>query len=169
VRGTPDERFWAKVEKTSTCWNWTGGTVKGGYGWFHDGDKNVQAHRYSWERKKGPIPNGLWVLHKCDNTRCVRPGHLYLGTGKHNADDRSRRKRHFKHRQPERFREHISAIRYRDGHPGEHNGMAKLNWSLVREIRARTSETRRSLAREYGVSVQAVCNLMNGKTWKEAA
>ena len=73
----PEERFWEKVEKTETCWLWTAAKYPGGYGVFGIHPKVMKAaHRFSWELANGPIPEGLWVLHKCDVRHCVRPDHL---------------------------------------------------------------------------------------------
>jgi len=101
-------RFWAKVHKTDGCWLWIGwnnGSTndpnrKWPYGQMKirvDGVwKNQPAHRICWELHYGKIPDGLCVLHKCDNTLCVRPNHLFLGTLKQNTDDmRSKRRDKF--------------------------------------------------------------------------
>lgn len=88
-----EERFWSMVEKTDYCWNWTG-TVKGGkwpYGGIRvkidDKWRHQIAHRVSWTLHFGPIPADALVLHRCDNPRCVRPDHLFLGTPQTNMDD----------------------------------------------------------------------------------
>lgn len=78
---TPEQRFWSRVDKTDTCWNWIGGGVRttDGYGRFQaeTGDPcKVQAHRWSYERLVGPIPNGMQLDHLCRNRACVNPDHL---------------------------------------------------------------------------------------------
>tara|TARA_Y100000310_G_scaffold14352_1_gene14541 strand:- start:175 stop:714 length:540 start_codon:yes stop_codon:yes gene_type:complete len=99
MRGTLEERFWAKVKKGPGCWLWTGATRPGGYGnlfTFRDkGRRNhfTSAHRASWEIHYGPIPDGLLVCHRCDNPPCVKPEHLFLGTNKDNQRDRRQKGR----------------------------------------------------------------------------
>lgn len=83
-------RFWEKVQKQpgEGCWEWTGGLRDDGYGAMKvPGSQEVaRAHVYSWELHNGPT-NGLWVLHNCDNRRCIRPDHLFLGTHQDNMTD----------------------------------------------------------------------------------
>jgi hypothetical protein len=81
-------RFWAKVEKTETCWLWTGHTSKsggrygkGGYGQY----RSRMAHRLAWELIRGPIPEGLVLDHLCEVTRCVNPDHLEPVTTQENT------------------------------------------------------------------------------------
>ena len=82
------DRFWAKVTKSETCWLWTAATTKAGYGYLMNNERRVTtAHRLSWELHFGPIPDGLFVCHHCDNPPCVRPTHLFLGTVRDNAID----------------------------------------------------------------------------------
>ena len=83
-----EERFWAKVEKTETCWNWTGSKPRG-YGHFWNGVKAIKAHRYSYELIHGPIAPGLILDHQCHNTVCVNPSHLNPVTIQQNAENRS--------------------------------------------------------------------------------
>lgn len=95
-------RFWEKVEKTETCWTWTGTIHKHGYGRFYDfGNHPVNAHRWVWESINGKIPNGMQIDHICHNPeecsggyeckhrRCVNPAHLKLVTAQENLRRRS--------------------------------------------------------------------------------
>ena len=90
-RRSPADRYWAKVDKTGSCWLWTGSLNSSGYGLF--GAKATRpvklalAHRYGWELCRGPIPDGMLVLHSCDTPACVRPDHLSLGTNRDNMRD----------------------------------------------------------------------------------
>ena len=72
------ERFWAKVQKTETCWLWTGAWAsRWGHGKFmDDGHRNVKAHRWAYEALVGPIPEGLTLDHLCRNPPCVNPAHM---------------------------------------------------------------------------------------------
>lgn len=90
-RGIPvaplDERFWRKVEKTDTCWNWTGGVVTG-YGQLlkHIWGEGL-AHRWSYKNYVGELSCDEVVRHKCDNRLCVNPDHLEKGAAVDNVRD----------------------------------------------------------------------------------
>ena len=82
-----------KVDRKTGCWLWMRALKGCGYGhkWY-DG-KYQSAHRISWSIHRGPVPEGLFVLHKCDVMRCVNPAHLFLGTHQDNMDDQRRKGR----------------------------------------------------------------------------
>lgn len=106
---TPEERFWAQVEQTQTCWLWTGHLVSG-YGRFWLNGNSLQAHRYSYELLVGPIPDGLHLDHVvdrgCTHTNCVNPAHLEPVTPGENT---------------RRQRRHTQRTHCVNGHPYENN------------------------------------------------
>ena len=81
-------RFEAKYVKVSSgCWEWIAGRTEDGYGYFRDGKRGVRAHRFSYELYIGKIPDGMLVLHRCNNRKCVNPEHIYIGTQAENIRD----------------------------------------------------------------------------------
>lgn len=100
-RRIPDDQivthFWTKVNKAGPvpqhrpdlgpCWVWTASCKENGYGQFYINRRPVYAHRFSYLIAHGVIPDGLRVLHRCDNPPCVRPSHLFVGTARDNMDD----------------------------------------------------------------------------------
>lgn len=87
-----EERFWAKVNKTESCWLWTASRTRDGYGQFQIGkSKMVRAHRFCYEMLVGPVPKGLMLDHRTTCLRrCVNPSHLRLVTNKQNGENRRR-------------------------------------------------------------------------------
>lgn len=84
------ERFWSKVTKTEDCWKWNGAKHPFGYGMLQKQNsyEKTTASRISWEIHNGEIPDGLFVLHKCDNPECTNPDHLFLGDNGDNMRDK---------------------------------------------------------------------------------
>lgn len=156
---TAKERFWKFVIRVGSCWEWAGGVQRGGYGHFmyHIGRaavRQVGSHRFSWEMLYGPIPEGLHVCHTCDNPRCVRPSHLWLGTDKTNAEDKMRK-----------GRGNLESRRWI--HPRRRYANLKLDWAKAETIRARrlAGESPFTLASEFGVSYATILLVMKGKRW----
>lgn len=94
-------RFMTRVHKTRSCWIWEGYSKNGRYGSIQINNKVMQAHRASYELFVGPIPDGLVVMHKCDNTKCVKPKHLKVGTLSDNTLDCLKKGRF---RKPKRYK-----------------------------------------------------------------
>ena len=89
-----EERFFEKVNKTDSCWLWTGALSSSGYGSFGVAGKATAAHRYSYQIHNGEIPEGLIICHTCDTPSCVNPDHLWLGTYSDNMKDMVAKDRH---------------------------------------------------------------------------
>ena len=130
------------------CWQWSGRLSPSGYGRFMTQGKGVTASRYFYEILVGPIPEGLFVCHKCDNRACVNPEHLFLGTQKDNIQDCIKKGRH----RPTR---------------GVDRPAAKLTEDDVRKIRAiyRKGEGP-YLAWQFGVSRGVITNIVARKAWR---
>jgi hypothetical protein len=99
-------RVWAKVDRDGPipphrpdldhCWTYTGHTNAAGYGWVNRGERGKQAmlaHRFTYEEAYGPIPQGLFVCHHCDNPPCLRPSHLFVASQAENMADMARKGR----------------------------------------------------------------------------
>jgi hypothetical protein len=163
---TPEiiDRFWSKVDKSGTCWLWTGGILKTGYGQFSiTKPSTARAHRFAYEITYGSIPNGLFVCHKCDNRRCVNPAHLWLGTALDNSADMKQKGRH---RSPP-----TACLSRGNGFlsTGEYRGLRKLTTNQVIEIRRRHTDEnipRCQLASEYGVAQSTIRDIILRKKWK---
>jgi hypothetical protein len=83
-RRTIEARFWEKVDKTDTCWLWTGSSDRLGYGRFSTWPSVTLAHRFAYELLAGPIPDGLVIDHLCRTPSCVNPDHLEPVTQREN-------------------------------------------------------------------------------------
>jgi len=90
------DRFWEKVNKTESCWLWTGGKSTQGYGVFRYHGPYIYSHRFSYLLKDKEYDQSLCVLHSCDKPSCVNPDHLFLGTQKENMQDKLNKNRQAK-------------------------------------------------------------------------
>ena len=90
---TDKEIFWNSVNKTNSCWLWTGPISTNGYGLFCFNSKITRAHRFSFTISKGEIPKDKIICHKCDIPLCVNPDHLWLGTHADNTADKMKKGR----------------------------------------------------------------------------
>lgn len=157
-------RFWEKVHQIPfhSCWEWGGYREPDGYGQIIMGSRRrgrkQLAHRIAFALANGPIPADSLVCHRCDNRGCVRPEHLFLGTPQDNISDFVSKGRHLRLRsEPVAPRERMASG----------NGMRRLTWAQVREIRARyqRGETQREIASLYGISRQHVQRIVRLKVW----
>jgi len=121
------------------CIPWWGARSIKNYGTLKRNGKQLKAHRFIWEQCFGPIPDGICVLHHCDNPPCVNPAHLFLGTKGDNNRDAAAKKRS--------------------------RGKARLTVEQVRDIRT-SGETQQVLADRYGISQPSVSYIQLGKSYK---
>ncbi len=146
-----EQRFLRFVDKTDTCWLWTGYINQHGYGLFHPVDYTTtrSSHRVAYELWNEPIPIGLCVRHKCDVRNCVNPTHLELGTHKDNVKDMYDRNR----------QANINGTR---------NPNAKLTDDDVREIRILYGFrfAQKELGKMYNVSQSLITSIVNFKSWQ---
>lgn len=149
---TLEQRFWEKVDKRGNdeCWPWLGNAKKTqGYGEIKVNGKVKMAHRICYELEHGVIPDGLVIMHKCDNPGCCNPAHLVLGTVNDNNQDKKQKGR-------------AASM------PGEGNPFAKLTEDKVREIRKIREDTGlpfRKIARQFGISQKQVINIVKRRQW----
>lgn len=139
------ERFMKSVNKTDSCWLWTGSTGKAGYGILSQRDKDLwgtrTTHRWSYMYHKGKITNNQMVRHTCDIKNCVNPAHLILGYSVDNVHDMLERNpngcnRHFQRDDILKIREDYKTKSYSE------------------------------LALEWGVGKSTICNIITGKYYK---
>jgi hypothetical protein len=162
------ELFDARVRVVeSGCHEWAGYVMKNGYGTLCVGKKAAKesgshkstlflAHRLAWELANGPVPDGMMVLHRCDNRKCCNPEHLFLGTAKDNYDDMVTKGRRV-----------IDSGGGRKYAKGEGHTRAKLSTSDVLAIRSEANEggNWEELAVRYGVTRANIRAIVIGLSW----
>ena len=152
-----EERFWTKVDKENSdifydgirCWEWTEGLSPYGYGMYRRNGHNIFAHRYSYLLKFGEFDTKLYVLHHCDNRKCVNPSHLFLGTQLDNMRDMAKKERG------------VIPV-------GENHGNSKLTEKNVIKIYKMYDSgnyTQREIAKALGVDFRTINYVVNGKSW----
>lgn len=132
------------------CILWTAGKTRQGYGKTTYQYRTLVAHRAAWENIYGRIPNGLLLLHKCDNPACINIDHLFLGTQQDNMNDMRRKGR----------QNYFS----REKHPQAK--LTSVDVDLIRDMRRRTGYTYKVIAREFNVSKDHVGAICRGVYWK---
>jgi len=138
-----------KPGSANECWEWQGSIHHTGYGIMKFDGKHKYAHQWAYIEQHGEIPDGLQVLHSCDNRRCVNPNHLRAGTHQDNMDDKVERDR---------------CARLL----GELGPSRKITESEAVEIIQRyatESISSAALGKDYGISPSQVQNIVNGKRW----
>lgn len=145
------ERFREKTKPLeSGCIEWQGARDKDGYGLFWFNDRLVGAHKWAWEREKGPVPEGYQVCHDCDYPACVNTDHMFTGTAKDNAEDREKKGRG-------------------NQATGENHGSAVLTRPIVDAIRREYQPGvvgYMRLGKKYGVNPGTVRHIVKFEIWK---
>ena len=129
------------VVKRDGCWDWNGSTQKG-YGAFLFMRRGIRAHRVSWVLFNGVIPEGMHVLHSCDNKICSNPEHLFLGSHADNMKDMRSK--------------------------GLHKQYSKLTRDQAKEIKMLLSQGEKieNISQKYKISVPTVYDIKDGRTWR---
>jgi hypothetical protein len=163
-----EQRLWERVDKgaETDCWEWLGPKHRKGYGIIGKGGRSggmKLTHRVAWEITHGePVPDGLFVMHTCDNPPCCNPNHLEVGTHAQNmahmreAGRSSIGERHYMVQHPEWIRR------------GVEQSSTKLTEDDVRRIRAKYAAkeaTQTTLAAEFGVGSSTISLIVNRKRW----
>lgn len=139
-----------RIAPDTGCWEWIGSKF-GGYGmvWIEEG-RNIGAHRFSWEAFKGPIPEGMFVCHHCDNRKCVNPNHLFLGTHADNMADMDKKNRR-------------GTLR---GNACPWKKLSSNAVATIKDLLLKKAASRKVLAEQYGVSESTIYDIVNNKTWR---
>ena len=155
------DRVYAHIQKNGSCLEFHGARDDCGYGRINRGGKLVRLHRAVWERDHGPIPDGMVIMHTCDNPPCINPLHLVMGTQTANIKDmwtKDRGARHFGNRHT--FGKHINV--------GETHGLSKFTNADVVAIKKRLKDGEKvvEIAKDFKVSRAAIYHIRRGDRWK---
>lgn len=136
------EFFHSRVVKSDGCWIWTGASDQKAGVRTYGQCRGERAHRASYELHVGPIPDGMWVLHHCDNPPCVNPAHLFLGTVRDNVDDMLRKGREASKIDAEKAQQ-------------------------IRELAAQGGLSRKAIGERFGICREAVSHILRGTAWRD--
>jgi hypothetical protein len=145
------KRFWKYVDKKSDneCWEWKASLMKrGNYGQLRDNTKLLKSHRLSYEIHFGKIEDGKFICHKCGNSKCCNPNHLYSGTPKENWHDAIKHNTAYK----------LPRIKPEDVH------CAKINYDIANEIR-NSPEKGVYFVKKYNISKAMVSRIRKNLSW----
>ena len=150
MRKTLIERFNSKVkiDHDTGCHEWVDGRSPTGNGKFKHKGKHLRAHRVAYEMHKGPIPEGMFICHRCDNPSCVNIDHLFLGTPQDNLDDCVRKGR----------------LKPRKGEAHPHAILTEDDVRAIRDLRG--TMLQREIAQKFGVHRVTVIDILVGRSWK---
>ncbi len=142
-----------QINEATGCREWKKHCNNYGYGKLTVSGRGVYAHRLSYELCYGPIPQGMDLMHKCDNPRCINPEHLSVGTRSDNMKDCSQKGR---------------ARIPRNSLCGEDNGSAKLRREDISLIKCLLENgwKQQAIADHFGVSQAQISNIKCGRAWK---
>jgi hypothetical protein len=146
------ERFWSKVLRIGDCWNWLEGTCEDGYGCFYANGIRYLAHVVAYTLKRGNVGD-LLVCHTCDNPKCCKPDHLFLGTSQDNVVDSVNKGRHSS----------CTIL-------GSDKIQSKLTEEDIPKIKSLRSQglSYAYIGKKFGVDQALIYRICIGKSWKHA-
>lgn len=148
-------KIWMNFHTTGHCWRWATPT-RNKYPALKVGGLKLQANRAAWLAKFGPIPDGMLVCHRCDNTKCINPAHLFLGTQSDNMTDCGRKNRSGMKRHP-----HLSClIKWNE----KHGKLKPLDVLRIREMHA-NGQRYAAIARQFNACPGTIRKVILGQTW----
>ncbi len=159
ANGVPEQRFWKNTDQNGPipehvpelgpCWTWNGSRERSGHGRLFIGKRQREgAHRYAYLLLVGPIPDDLFVCHKCDNPSCVNPKHLFLGTPLDNMRDRNAKDRHCR------------------GSRSPHTKLTDADALEIRRLYAEGELSQDKLAKRFGSAQAVISRIVRRQSWK---
>lgn len=150
--------FWDNVDRKTVedCWEWQSRVGDRGYGRIRYDGRDRRSHRVAYEVANRGIPEGAWVLHKCDNKTCVNPAHLYAGNPKDNTQDSIEAGTHPFHTQ------------FKQGDPSPNRRLSREDVEEIRRRYESTDATQSDIANDYDVTQATISKAVRGVyEWRE--